>query len=267
MNAPSLPHGSSRPSARSTPATALTLVELVVVLMVVCIAAGMVAWVGTRVLRRSVVMASAAIASEVAAAVARHHARTGSWPDGFDSLIEAPYTLYAAIPAAARRQLKPKDLDNADRSVLKAHGITTTWMHAAPGGAGVSWQELTDRKALDVTAGGFLADDVAALDTRRINPDDLFGHGCTLGTPNESFVVLGIGSRCSLVGPSAELSHAPVLAAASMALDPATSYRRLALVLRIDRDDPRPVRWMGVVAFGESGIETVHAMVRAAARD
>lgn len=245
---------------------AVTLVELVVVLVIVCMATGLVAWVGAQLLSRSVAMASAAVASEAAAAVGRHQARTGGLPDGFDSLIEAPYTVFAFIPAAARRQLRPKDLDNADRPILAAHGITTTWMHPSPDGSGVSWQELTDVKALDVTAGGFASDDVAALDTRRVNPNDLFGRGVAKGTPNETFMVLGIGPRCTLVGPAAELSEAPVLAAASRALNPAGFYRRLALVVRLDRDDPRPVQCMGVVALGESGIETVQRLVATARR-
>ena len=90
-NGPAAP--SPLPSRPANPVAALTLVELVVVLVLVCIVAGMAAWVGTRLLRRSVAIASAAITSEVLAAMARHHARTGSWPDGYDSLIQAPYTL------------------------------------------------------------------------------------------------------------------------------------------------------------------------------
>lgn len=251
---------------RAPTARAVTLVELVVVLVIVCMAAGMVAWVGAQLLRRSVAMASAGVAAEVASAIGRHHARTGGLPDGYDSLLEAPYAVFSFIPAAARRQLRPKDLDNADRPILAAHGITTTWMHPAPDGSGVSWQDLTNVKALDVTAGGFTADDVVALDTRRVNPNDLFGRGVVKGTMNETFMVLGIGPRCTLVGPSAEILESPVLAAASRAADPAAFYRRLAVVVRLDRDDPRPVQLMGIVALGESGIETVERLVAAAHR-
>lgn len=245
---------------------AVTLVELVIVLVIVCMATGLVAWVGAQLLRRSVAIASAAVASEVASAMGRHQARTGGLPDGYDSLIEAPYTVFAFIPAAARRQLKPKDLDNADRPILAAHGITTTWMHPAPDGSGVSWQALSDTKAFDATAGGFASDDVVALDTRRVNPDDLFGTGVAKGTTHETFMVLGIGPRCTLVGPAAELSEAPVLSAASRAADPAGFYRRLALVVRLDRDDPRPVQCMGVVSLGDSGIQTVQRLLSEARR-
>jgi len=251
---------------RMPTARAVTLVELVVVLVIVCMATGLVAWMGAQILRRSVAMASAGVAAEVASALGRHQARTGGLPDGYDSLIEAPYAVFSFIPAAARRQLKPKDLDNADRPILAAHGITTTWMHPAPDGAGVSWQELTNVKALDVTAGGFASDDVVALDTRRVDPNAMFGRGVAKGTTNETFMVLGIGPRCTLVGPSAELSKSPVLAPASRSVNPAAFYRRLAVVVRLDRDDARPVQLMGVVAFGESGIETVELLVAAARR-
>lgn len=266
MQTPVLPTLASCQAQNAPSARAVTLVELVVVLVLACMVAGLAAVTGTRLLRRSAWVASAAIASEVAAAVARHQVRTGSFPDGYDSLIEAPYTLFGAIPLAARRQLKPKDLDNADRVILAAHGVTTTWMHLPAESPGVSWQELSQRKALDVSAGGFLSDDVAALDVRRIDPGTLLGRGVARGTPNESFVVLGIGPRCSLVGPLGELQEAPVLAAGSRAVDPSRHYRRLALVLRLDRDDQRPLQFMGVVAFGESGIEAVQDMVRGALR-
>lgn len=261
------PFALSVPCPRRMPAArAVTLVELVVVLVIVCMATGLVAWVGAQLLRRSVAMASASAAAGVASAIGRHQARTGGLPDGYDSLIEAPYVVFSFIPAAARRQLRPKDLDNADRPVLAAHGITTTWMHPASDGSGVSWQELTNAKALDVTAGGFASDDVVALDTRRVDPNVLFGRGVAKGTTNETFMVLGIGPRCTLVGPMAELSESPVLAAASRSIDPAAFYRRLAVVVRLDRDDPRPVQLMGIVALGESGIETVERLVAAARR-
>lgn len=219
-------------------------------------------WVGARLVRRSMAVTAAAAGFQVAAAVARHEARTGALPDGYDSLIEAPSTVLTSIPEAARRQLRPKEMDDADRRVLRAHGITTTWMHV-PGGA--SWAGLAGGKALGVAAGGLASDDVVTLDTRRVDPDALLGPGVARGTPHEAFLVLGIGTRCTLVGPAAELADAPVLGAAARSLHPSAAYRRLALVVRLDRDAARPVLWLGVVSFGESGIETLGVMLGGAA--
>jgi prepilin-type N-terminal cleavage/methylation domain-containing protein len=240
----------------------LTLIELVVVIAILCAIAGMVSSYGSGMVRRSGGAVGGASLMEVMKAVERHRTRHGRFPDGYDSLIGAPYTIYAGIPAASRRQLRPKDLDNADRVVLRGFGITTAWMHAAPDGQAVTWQPMSTTKALDVTAGGFAADDVAILDTSRINPDALFGRGTRKGTHNESFVVLGIGSRCSLVGANAEMVQAPVAPAVSAATDPHDVYMRLALVYRLDRDDRRPLQLLGAVAFTDTGISTSSDMAR-----
>lgn len=240
----------------------LTLIELVVVLALISAVAGLVSSLGGGLVRRSGGAIGGSSLMELMKAVERHRTRLGRYPDGYDSLIGAPYTVYEAIPAASRRQLRPKDLDNADRQVLRGFGITTAWMHAAPDGQAVTWQALSNTKALDVNAGGFAADDVAILDTSRIDPDALFGRGTRRGTANESFVVFGIGSRCSLVGANAELVQPPVAPASSGATDPHTYYMRLALVYRLDRADRRPLQLLGAVAFTDTGIATSSDMAR-----
>jgi hypothetical protein len=245
------------------PTAALTLVELVVVLVVIAAVATLVAHLGGSLIQRSAGVSGATTASELVRVIGTYHARTGRYPDGFDSLIQAPYTLYSAIPTAARRQLKPKDLDNADRAILAAEGISTTWMHAVPGSEPVTWQETTGNKAFDASAGGFASDDVAALDTSRIDPNSLFGPGIRRNTVNESFVLFGLGSRCTLVGPGADLAQAPVMPPTSAALHPSENYMRFALVFRLDRDDARPLRFLGVVGFGEKGVQTVPDFLRA----
>jgi prepilin-type N-terminal cleavage/methylation domain-containing protein len=251
-------HGAARVSSRD----GLTLIELVVVIAILSAIAGLVTSFFPGMVQRSSGAVGGASAMDLVRALERHRTRAGRFPDGYDSLIEAPYTLYSAIPTAARRQLKPKDLDNADRSVLHSYGITTTWMHAAPDGQAVTWQPLSNTKALDVTAGGFAADDVAALDASRIDPDVLFGRGTRRGTVNESFVVLGIGDRCSLVGADRELSRAPTTPGASASLDPHDHYMRYAFVFRLDRDDRRPLQFLGTVAFAETGIVTGNDLMR-----
>jgi len=240
----------------------LTLIELVVVIAILCAIAGMVSSYGSGMVRKSGGAIGGASLMEVMKAVDRHRTRHGRFPDGYDSLIGAPYTIYAGIPAASRRQLRPKDLDNADRQVLRGFGITTAWMHAAPDGQAVTWQPVSATKALDVNVGGFAADDAAILDTSRIDPDTLFGRGTRKGTANESFLVFGIGSRCSLVGPNAEMVQAPVAPAASAATDPHDFYMRLALVYRLDRADRRPLQLLGAVAFTDTGIATSSDMAR-----
>jgi len=249
-------------AAREIPPAGLTLIELVVVLAILSALAGLVSAFFPDLIQRTGCAIGGASLMDLMKALERHRARLGQFPDGYDSLIEAPYTLYSAIPAAARRQLKPKDLDNSDRLILRANGIQTAWMHVPPNGEAVTWQALSATKALDVNAGGFAADDVAALDTTRINPDLLFGPGTTRGTINESFVMFGIGERCTLVGVGAELAQAPIAPVTSAALDPGDRYMRLALVFRLDRDDRTPFRFLGAVGFSETGIATASDLSR-----
>ena len=161
----------------------LTLIELVVVIAILCAIAGMVSSYGSGMVRKSAGAIGGASLMEVVKAVDRHRTRHGRFPDGYDSLIGAPYTIYAGIPAASRRQLRPKDLDNADRVVLRGFGITTAWMHAAPDGQAVTWQPMSATKALDVNAGGFAADDVAILDTSGLIPTCCSDRGRRRGRP------------------------------------------------------------------------------------
>ncbi len=249
-------------AVREFPKAGLTLIELVVVLAILSALAGLVSAYFPDLIRRSGGAVGGASLMDLMKALERHRVRSGQFPDEYDSLIEAPYTLYSAIPVAARRQLRPKDLDNADRLILRANGIKTAWMHVPPNGQPVTWQPLSSTKALDVNAGGFAADDVAALDPTRINPDVLFGPGTRRGTVNESFVVFGIGDRCTLVGAGAELVQAPLAPVTSAALDPGDRYMRLALVFRLDRDDRTPFRFLGAVGFSETGIATASDMSR-----
>lgn len=122
----------------------------------------------------------------------------------------APYTLYRRLPAGSLRQLRPRDLDNADRPILRAAGITTTWRHDTNVTEGVTFAPPTGIKAFDATAAGFAADDMAELHPTRVNVNALFGAGTRKGTPTEVFLVMGVGSRCTLVGPEGGLMDAPV---------------------------------------------------------
>ncbi len=241
-------------STRSRGSRALTLIELVVVVALLSAVAAMVSRVGSGMVEKSAHAVGSASLMDLMRAMERHRAIHGTFPDGYDSLLEAPYTLYRGIPDRARRQLKPKDLDNADRIILRANGITTTWMHSLPLEEPVTWQAMSNVKSFDSFAGGFAADDVAALETARIDPDVLFGRGTRKGTVNESFIVLGMGNRCSLVG--SQLSQAPIGVPTSAVTSPQRRYLRLALVFRIDRDDRIPFRFLGAVGFTESGIQT-----------
>lgn len=243
-------HGAARAQSNS----AVTLVELVVVVAVIAAVAGMVSAHFPSLLQRATATASSAALVDIRLAVERHRLRTGRFPDGYDSLLQAPYTLYTAIPDASRRQLRPKDLDNPDRRILRDHGITTTWIHAAPTGQPVTWQPVSSAKALDVHATGFVSDDVAILDTTRIDPNALFGPGIRKGTPQESFLVVGLGARCSAVGAGAELAEAPVTPGSGHGLHPRRQYLRFCLVYRLDRADRRPLSLCGTIAFTDTGI-------------
>ena len=173
-----------------SPIQALTLLELVIVLTILVGLAGMVVASIPGLLRQASAATVGAGAAQVDAAMQYYRTTKGKFPDGYDSLIEAPYTLLRSLPAGSLRQLKPKDLDNADRPLLAAAGIRTTWMHATNSEElGVTFCPLTTTKALDVTAGGYASDDVAAINTTRFDVDAVFGPGTRTGGTNEIFAV------------------------------------------------------------------------------
>jgi prepilin-type N-terminal cleavage/methylation domain-containing protein len=233
----------------------LTLIELVVTLAILVMVAGLVSAMTPNLLRRASHASGGAAAANLDRAVHLQYLLQRTYPDGFDSLLEAPYTLYRQLPAGSLRQLRPKDLDNADRGMLAAVGIRSTWQHdPVPAGA-VTWQAVTQTKTFDATAGGFAADDVAMLNLARIDPNTLFGAGTVKGTPQEIFAVFGVGQSCTLVNPVAGLAEAPVAFGGTAATRPEQVYQRLGVVFRLDRDDATPVRFLGAVVFDEDGIK------------
>lgn len=240
----------------------LTLIELVVVLSVLVALAGIASLVAPDLLRRTSAATGAAAADGLNRALEVHRLLNGTFPDGFDSLLEAPYTLYRRLPAGSLRQLRPRDLDNEDRPILRAAGITTTWRHDTNAAEGVTFAPLTSHKAFDAAAGGFAADDMAELHPSRVNVNALFGAGTRKGTPTEVFLVMGVGSRCTLVGPGGGLMEAPVSFGGTAGTHPARFYQRYGVVFRLDRADREKVRFLGAVVFDDDGIKTAGTKVR-----
>ena len=165
--------------------------------------------------------------------------------------------MLSTLPSGSLRQLKPKDLDNADRPVLAAAGIRTTWMHnPSSAEAGVTFQPTGPAKAFDCTAGGYASDDVAALDTTRFDVDAAFGPGTRKGGSNEIFAVFGLGPKCTLVGVDGGMLSAPVATGGNAGTNPMEYYQRFGVVFRFDRDEHGPVRFLGAVVFDSDGIKT-----------
>ena len=240
-----------------------TLIELITVLAIFAALAGLVSASMPGVTRRSAHATGAAGAIQIARAMQSYRVAKGHYPDGYDSLLEGPYLLLKALPAGSHRQLKPKDLDNADRPFLRRAGITNTWRHDPNGTVGVTFRPMTSVKAFNALAGGTAADDVAALDPTKIQVDALFGPGTRKGTPNEIFVVYGIGHQCSLVGPDGAILEAPVTFGGTAGTNPDEVYQRYGVVFRLDRDDRRPFLFLGAVVFDEDGIKTPAAELAA----
>ena len=143
------------PARRRNLRRALTLIELVVVLAILVALAGAVLGAIPALLRQTSAATVGAGAAQVDAAMQYFRTTKSHYPDGYDSLLEAPYTLLKSLPKGSLRQLKPKDLDNADRPLLAAAGIRTTWMHDTNSGAdGVTFHPLTTTKSFDSTARG-----------------------------------------------------------------------------------------------------------------
>jgi len=236
---------------------ALTLIELVVVLAILVALAGAVLGSIPALLRQTAAATAGAGAAQVDAAMQYFRIIRGRYPDGYDSLLEAPYTLLSSLPTGSLRQLKPKDLDNADRPFLSAAGIRTTWMHSTnPAIDGVTFLPLTSTKSFDAAAGGFAADDVAALDTNRFDVDAAFGPGTRTGGVNEIFAVFGLGPKCTLVGADGGMLAAPVTFGATAGTNPMDTYQRYGLVFRMNRDEGRPAKFLGTVVFDDDGIKT-----------
>lgn len=249
---------------KSLKSRALTLIELVVVMLILVALAGVLVPQFNGVLTQAHVAATTTNVPGIEAAVrSRALLRSGDIGDNFDSLIVGsggsatvapympgvtfwePYTLMpedrAALVDLGVRNLVPANAAPAPPATIDATFGSHTLAPAVP----------TEVCAM-ATGGG---EDVSMLASFNMTP-----------VAGARYVALGIGSQCTLVGggENAAMSEAPVHFGDTTGSRSNVAYTRYFLIVEIQNDGMgnAQARFVGVAAPHENGLERNEAHLR-----
>jgi len=181
-----------------------------------------------------------------------------SYPTGLDSLIDGSGALYSRLPTNSAGivggTLFAADLGAAEAGALVAAGINRTYQMDNPS-TDVTW-ESTSSGTVRFNGGALVkavaemsaADAVNVFKTNVVNASAI----------GSRYFVFGLGSRCSLVGPSKVMFEAPVRFGESAVHNPKDAYQRYALVFAFDvlNGGALKVRYVGAAAIEASGLST-----------
>jgi prepilin-type N-terminal cleavage/methylation domain-containing protein len=241
---------------RRLPRHALTLIELVVVMVILAAVAGIVLPLLPNMVTRAHTSSGATNVGEVAKAIQTHEALHAAYPTNFDSIVLTPGgtgTLPAYLPAPATDFVVTPLTDETAEGLASA-GITSVKTMVAPTTG--DWSPTFYPYGADATvmpAETAIAEDVelAMLSTAA---------EVRLGLPTgPTYVVLGVGAYTSMQGKT--LQEAPVHFADSPAEAPGVSYSRFAAVFQITNsagDALERARLAQVVAFHDDGVVGVN---------
>ena len=245
----------------------LTLLELVVVMVILVALAGILVPMLSGMLGRARVAEQSTNVAELLKTWQIFQATNTNhyYPDGLDSLVDASGTVYAKLPGRDLTDASSANLFTVQTLTQLASAVTTT---TNP----VDAATLVDRvRNLGIQ-------NVYAMDSTTTNATfEPYGTGVTLPTaipvaagtnlvrlsaipvieklngPTDGvYVVLGIGSKCTIVGYGG-IASAPVHASDEANVSPITSYARYGVVFNLKPTTPQLV---GIVAFHSDGIAT-----------
>lgn len=243
---------------------ALTLVELIVVLLILSVVAGVVVNKLPGVVNRANNTAWLANLNGIDNVMSQYHAaNNGKYPDGFDSLVNSTDALYTGLPGGAS--------GNLSTNVLEARTITTDEL-ARLNRAGISTVQLMkdDHTAgfgatyYPHVSGSFGAlmpvtiTDSTTLAFLKKNTSGTYLHSGQKYQFNDdhAYVVFGFGQASSLVGPDGWVKDCPVLLHPNGSNDPSEVYCRAGLIFDVGGADSGrydSAKFIGAVVFQPVG--------------
>jgi prepilin-type N-terminal cleavage/methylation domain-containing protein len=212
----------------------LTLIELIVVLAVLVILAGLILPKLDGVLGKAHSANGAATIGEVAKYMETYRALHGGfYPDMYDSMLgnAAAGTVYSKLLPLAKIRYLPAQLTALELQSFQRVGINrvVTQDEAStglPGDADMN-PDGTVFQTVTLAAGTWL------LKLDRTNPDNLATLAefhADLTDPNRNFYVFGIGPACTIIGEGGVTLDAPL----HQDNDPGTFYNRFVVIFAPD---------------------------------
>ena len=215
----------------------LTLVELLVVLVVLTAVAGILVPLMPNANRRSHDATGAGNLREMVKAVALHKANTGTYPDEWDSLIDADGTTTAATMGVSVLDISAPAAGSTEETIANAladAGITTAYQHSDLGAT-----DGTVNQTFDGTNDtNELASNVAVLTAMAESGLDLATSQLNGGSSDApvAYVAFGLGNGSTMIGQT--IADAPVLFP-NGANSPIRRYSRGVIVFAVH--DGRPL--------------------------
>lgn len=238
---------------------ALTLLELVVVLVILVALAGVLVPMMPGVLGKAHTSSGATNIMELTKWIETYHAVNLKYPDQFDSLCAAA-GLYSKLPGyatagtAAGGQITYAALTAEESSALYNVGITSLL------GMNNSTTNATFEPyatAADIAITTTSTPSVAIADTTRI--EALFNPSNTTVASTAKYVIVGIGAKCTALGAKGVMLESPVHFGDEAGANPTDTYQRFAAVFDVSGTT---ARFVGVVAIHGGQLDSAAAPLK-----
>jgi prepilin-type N-terminal cleavage/methylation domain-containing protein len=244
--------------SRRMPRQALTLMELVVVMVILAAVAGIVLPLLPSMLSRAHTTSGATNVGEVAKIIQTHEALNHGYPANFDSLIVGT-GLPAYLPGSV--DLTATAVTPTEEEYLEAlehAGVVSvrSMVAATTGDWSPTFFPYGDDIAVDLPASVTAIDALTTLPVLNVTAAQRLGLPATVTGP--TYVVFGLGGYTTMQGKS--MQEAPVHFGDSPAETPANVYSRLGVVFQVSDAAGNALhhaRLAQIVAFHEDGLEGI----------
>lgn len=234
----------TRHPVRTARRHALTLVEMLVVLALLVIVAGIVLPKLDGVLGKGHSAQGASAIGDLARYMDTYRALNGRYPDRYDSMLVPAGTAYPNLLPGALAKYQPTTITAAEIDSLILAGITSVLRHDAT--AGVSINDSGILPPVVITP----ATPVMRLNLTNAEVQDLLlrefrrpADEVTGATPR-NFLVFGVGPQCTICnGKAGVVRDAPL----HQDTDPGRFYNRFVVIFATSTDSGEKAEFIGVV--------------------
>jgi len=242
----------SNPLHRNTRRRGLTLLELVVVMGILVVLAGVLVPLLPGLLSDAHFSSGATTIDEMNKSIATYEALNRSQPDGFDLLVDSTGSIpdYCSFAHEAfAGNFSTYALTDNDVESLASVGIANVYTMLVGTETGFHPTfNCTEDTPTPITAGM----EVVRVEDTFVQ--ERLGYGNPLGT---TYVVFGVGERCTMVGAKrGGITEAPVKGGPDAEHGPDTIYGRCGLVYRLDSTSGSPASLVAACLLGKDGLVT-----------
>lgn len=228
----------------------LTMAELIVVLAILVVLAGLIVARLDGILSKSHSAHGAATIGDLMRFMDTYRTSNGRYPDQYDSMLNSSGTAYQHLLPGALVKFTPMNLTQAEVDSLKISGVTRVLRHDET--AGVPVNESATMPAVTLTT----STQVMKLDVTHAEVQDLLmrewrqpvedvlGNSGTGSDAARTHVALGVGPQCTLCnGKSGLMRDAPL----HQDTDPGRFYNRLVVIFATSKQAGEKAVFVGAV--------------------